>query len=123
MINQLLEQRIGALRVFDADLSLNDANARIRVAVADGRAVVEIVPGFPCASLRPRLEADVQRLLADEGLALTRLDLHPRIESGSPDRIVWESTVEADPMLVLMLLNGGPFAPGVAGLWAGGPTG
>jgi len=81
VIEELLQQRIGALSIPDVDVSLADAGVRVRVAVAEGRAVVEILSGFPCASLRPWMDAQVQRLLADEGLALSRLDLHPRIVS------------------------------------------
>jgi len=81
VIEELLQQRIGALTIPDVDVTLLDAGVRVRVAVAEGRAVVEILSGFPCASLRPWLDAQVQRALADEGLALTRLDLHPRIVS------------------------------------------
>ena len=81
MIEELLQQRVGALSIPDVGVTLLDAGVRVRVAVAEGRAVVEILPGFPCASLRPWLDAQVQRVLADEGLALTRLDLHPRIVS------------------------------------------
>jgi ATP-binding protein involved in chromosome partitioning len=81
VIEELLQQRIGALSIPDVDVSLADANVRVRVAVADGRAVVEILSGFPCASLRPWFDAQVQRVLSDEGLALSRLDLHPRIVS------------------------------------------
>ena len=53
------------------------------------------------------------------------LDLYPRSEvlSGGGTRVVWETSVEVDPMLVLILLNGGPFAPGIAELFFGGPTG
>ncbi len=81
VIEELLQQRIGALSIPDVDVTLLDANVRVRVVVAEGRAVVEILSGFPCASLRPWLDAQVQRVLADERLALTRLDLHPRIVS------------------------------------------
>jgi len=81
VIQELLQQRIGALSIPDVDVTLADAGVRVRVAVGEGRAVVEILSGFPCASLRPWFDAQVQRLLADEGLALARLDLHPRIVS------------------------------------------
>src|SRR5687768_4029965 len=76
VIEELLQQRIGALSIPDVDVTLADANVRVRVAVVEGRAVVEILSGFPCASLRPWLDAQVQRLLADEGIALSRLDLY-----------------------------------------------
>lgn len=81
MSNELLLERIGALVLPETELTLAEADVRIRVAEADGRVVVELTPGFPCASLRPWLETEIGRLVAGEGHTLARLELHPRIVS------------------------------------------
>lgn len=76
-----LQAGVSALVLPDVNLSLAETGARIRVGLSDARAVVEIVPGFPCAPLRPWLEAEVGRLATHAGLELARLELHPRIVS------------------------------------------
>jgi ATP-binding protein involved in chromosome partitioning len=76
-----LQDQIAALTLPDTDLSLGQSGARIRAVEAEGRVVVEIAPGFPCASLRPWLEAEIGQLAAAGGATLTRLELHPRIVS------------------------------------------
>lgn len=80
-MTQSLQDRIAQLNIPDANLTLAQADVRIRVVEAEGRVVVELTPGFPCASLRPWLEAEIGRLVADQGLTLARLELHPRIVS------------------------------------------
>ncbi len=40
VIEELLQQRIGALSIPDVDVTLLDATVRVRVVVAEGRAVV-----------------------------------------------------------------------------------
>lgn len=76
-----LQARLGALSLPDVNLSLADAGVRIRAVATDGRVVVELTPGFPCATLRPWLETEVARAAQAEGLTLARLELHPRIVS------------------------------------------
>lgn len=76
-----LQARISALPLADVNLSLADAGARVRVVAADARAVVEIVVGFPCDSLKPWLEAQIARLAVEENLTLARLELQSRISS------------------------------------------
>ena len=76
-----LQARISALPLADVNLSLADAGARVRVVAAEARAVVEIVVGFPCDSLKPWLEAQIARLAGEEDLTLARLELQSRITS------------------------------------------
>lgn len=76
-----LQARISALPLADMNLTLADAGARIRVVAADGRAVVEIVAGFPCDLLKPELETEIARLADEENLTLARLELQSRITS------------------------------------------
>lgn len=80
-MSESLQARIAALPVPDMTLTLAEAGVRIRAAVADGRAVVELTPGFPCGLLREALETEVARAVQAEGLTLARLEVNPRIVS------------------------------------------
>ena len=79
-VSESLQARIAALSLPDVGLNLAEAGVRIRAVASEGRAVVELTPGFPCATLRPWLEAEVARAAQAEGLALARLELVTREE-------------------------------------------
>ncbi|MFC3815712.1 iron-sulfur cluster carrier protein ApbC [Lysobacter sp. GCM10012299] len=72
---------LAALPLPETGVTLGETGARIRVVEAEGRAVVEIVAGFPCLALRPWLEGEVTAALAAAGFQLARLELHSRIVS------------------------------------------
>ena len=78
-MTESLQTRIAALTVPDTDISLGEANARIRVVETAGRVVVELILGFPCESLKPWFQAEVSRIVAADGGELAHLDVQQRI--------------------------------------------
>jgi ATP-binding protein involved in chromosome partitioning len=79
-----LESRIAALRDPAAGLSLADTGARIRAAAADGHAAVAITLGYPAATWREALQAQVAQAVEAEGLQLASLELQHRIDAHAP---------------------------------------
>nr|WP_324187811.1 iron-sulfur cluster carrier protein ApbC [Lysobacter niastensis] len=78
-MSDLLQSRIAALIVPDAGMTLGEAGARIRVVETAGRAVVELVLGFPCQTLKPWLQAEVARIVSEAGGELAHLEVQQRI--------------------------------------------
>ncbi|RPE81373.1 iron-sulfur cluster carrier protein ApbC [Vulcaniibacterium tengchongense] len=78
-MSEALQARVAALEAPELGVSLTEAGARIRAAVSDGRAAIEVVLGFPGDWLRPWLQAQAERAAAAEGASLARLELHSRI--------------------------------------------
>ena len=79
-----LEQRLAAIADPAAGRTLGETGARIRAAVADGRAAVAITLGYPAAGWREGLTQSVQDAVAAEGLALASLELQHRIDAHAP---------------------------------------
>ncbi|HWI23300.1 MAG TPA: iron-sulfur cluster carrier protein ApbC [Lysobacter sp.] len=79
-----LEQRLAAIADPAAGRTLGESGARIRAAVADGRAAVAITLGYPGAGWREALTQSVQGVLAAEGLGLASLELQHRIDAHAP---------------------------------------
>jgi len=80
----LLEQRLAALQDPAAGRTLGESGARIRAAVADGRAAVAITLGYPAAGWREALAQAAQAAVAAEGLALASFEFHQRIDAHAP---------------------------------------
>jgi len=64
-------------------------------------------------SIPPKNPGPVQKFL---------LDIQPTTELDSGGKRVWETTAELAPIMQLVMLNGGPFAPEVAKFHDGDPT-
>ena len=79
-----LEQRLAAIADPAAGRTLGESGARIRAAIADGRAAVAITLGYPAAGWREALTQSVQEVLAAEGLGLASLELQHRIDAHAP---------------------------------------
>ncbi len=79
-----LEQRLAAILDPAAGRTLGDTGARIRAAVADGRAAIAITLGYPAAGWRDALTQSVEAAVAAEGLALASLELQHRIAAHTP---------------------------------------
>ncbi len=80
-MSELLQTRIGALKVPGILGTLAESGARIRAAEAGDAVAVELTVGFPVDGLRERLQADIAQALQAEGKTLSRLELHARIVS------------------------------------------
>jgi ATP-binding protein involved in chromosome partitioning len=76
-----LQRNIEALTLPGTGIRLGETGARVRCAIADGRAAIEIACGFPTSGLRPWPQQEVERLLDAEGLSLAKLDVTHRITS------------------------------------------
>jgi ATP-binding protein involved in chromosome partitioning len=79
-----LELRLAAIADPAAGRTLGESGARIRAAVADGRAAVAITLGYPAAGWREALTQSVREVVAADGLALATLELQHRIDAHAP---------------------------------------
>ncbi|WP_449284327.1 iron-sulfur cluster carrier protein ApbC [Lysobacter koreensis] len=75
----MIRDEIAALAIPATAHTFADSAARIRVAVADAQAAVEITAGFPVAGMHDEVRAAIAAVLARHQLTLARLELGHRI--------------------------------------------
>ena len=78
-MNPTIQSDIAALTIPGTSSTLADTGARIRVAIAEGKAAVEMTVGFPVAALQHEMRGHVEGIVARHGAVLSRLEMGHRI--------------------------------------------